>query len=326
MIQSTYDFNIVTLSVNNTAVTIKGLNKVYQGKNGKQFFALQNLDLEIPRGSCCALLGPNGAGKSTLINILAGSVTKTSGTVNVLGYDLDQDSNLVKQNLGVVPQELFLDVFLSAYEALEIHAGYYGIRSKNRKTDLILKALDLTEKRDAIPRSLSGGMKRRLLVGKALVHSPEVLILDEPTAGVDIDLRDKLWEYIRALNKSGTTIILTTHYLQEAEKLCDYFVFINKGTILSYKKKEDIRLWTDSKKVIVRSLKKLHSVPESLLQYNAKLEDEGYALSMFCALECLTRAVDFACKETEVIDIEIPPTDLETVFRQIIFKDASSKL
>jgi ABC-2 type transport system ATP-binding protein len=304
--------------VNNTAIAIKGLNKVYCGKNGKEFFALKNLNLEIPLGSCCALLGPNGAGKSTLINILAGSVIKTSGIINVLDYDLDRDSNLVKRNLGVVPQELFLDVFLSVYEALEIQAGYYGVRSKDRKTDEILTNLDLSEKRNATARSLSGGMKRRLLVGKALVHSPAVLILDEPTAGVDIDLRDKLWKYIRALNEAGTTIILTTHYLQEAEKLCDYFVFINKGSIVSCKKKEDLRLWTGSKEITFRLLKKLSSVPEPLMQYSPKLENEGYSLTILCPIEHLTHAISYIRNQGEVLDIEIPPVDLESIFRNII--------
>ncbi len=301
-----------------TAISIKGLNKVYKRKNDKDFVALRDVNLEIPLGSSCALLGPNGAGKSTLINILAGSVTKTSGNVQVLGHDIEHAPDLVKQHLGVVPQELSLDVFLSVYEALETHAGYYGIRSKDRKTEEILQMLDLSNKRDEKARSLSGGMKRRLLVGKAIVHSPSILILDEPTAGVDIDLRDKLWEYIRTLNRAGTTIILTTHYLQEAEKLCDHFIFINKGVILSQKKKAEIHAWMDYKMVIVRLIKKLATLPELLIQYSSKLEDEGYTLVMFCPIQSLTQAIEFVSKETEIADIEIPPVDLETIFRQIM--------
>jgi ABC-2 type transport system ATP-binding protein len=306
--------------VHTLAVSIRNLNKIYRVKNGQDFIALENLNLDIPKGSCCALLGPNGAGKSTLINILAGSVIKTSGSVKVAGYDLDTNPYMVKQNLGVVPQELSLDIFLSVYDSLEIAAGYYGIRSKDRKTAELLKVLDLAEKKNITARQLSGGMKRRVLVGRALGHNPGVLILDEPTAGVDIDLRDKLWNYIKMLNNEGKTIILTTHYLEEAENLCDYFVFINKGKILLQKNKADLRGYLSSRKIIIQSAKKLISVPQYLDQYTCDIEHDGHTLTFTCAasdLRHLLRQV-LSDQELEILDVEIFPCDLETIFRSVM--------
>ena len=206
--------------MNTNIISINKLCKKYQGLHKeKVFVALDSIDLDIPQGSFFGLLGANGAGKSTLINILSGITNKTSGSCIINGYNLDFEQNQVKLSLGVVPQEIVFDPFFTARQILENHAGYFGIAKGQRKTDEILHALSLENKADLPSRSLSGGMKRRLLIAKALVHSPKILILDEPTAGVDIELREQLWQYVIKLNKAGTTILLTTHYIEEAEKI-----------------------------------------------------------------------------------------------------------
>ena len=213
---------------------VKNLRKVYRGSVGNEsVIALEGLDLQVKRGSFFGLLGPNGAGKSTLINILAGLVIKTSGTVKIGNIDQDIDIRQFKRSIGVVPQETNFDPFLTPYESLDIQAGLYGVRKSNRNINQILKRLGLEGKSSAYMRSLSGGMRRRLLIGKALVHAPELVILDEPTAGVDIELREMLWKYMKDLNSKGTTIILTTHYLEEAEALCEKIAILNKGKLIA---------------------------------------------------------------------------------------------
>jgi ABC-2 type transport system ATP-binding protein len=211
------------------AISIKGLSKTYQG--GKQ--ALTDINLDIPRGMIFGLLGPNGAGKSTLINILAGLVRKTSGTAAIWGFDIDADPRNAKASIGIVPQELVFDPFFTPYETLENQAGYYAVPKGQRRTMDLLRAVHLEDKAGAYARTLSGGMKRRLLVAKAMVHSPPVLVLDEPTAGVDITLRQQLWAYVRELNEGGVTVVLTTHYLEEAEELCDRIAIINHGVLIA---------------------------------------------------------------------------------------------
>ncbi len=211
------------------AISISGLSKVYKG--GKQ--ALNNVSLDIPRGQIFGLLGPNGAGKSTMINILAGLVNKTAGMVNIWGFDIDKDPRNAKASIGIVPQEILFDPFFTPRETLENQAGFYGVPKAKRQTDALLRAVHLHDKADAYARSLSGGMKRRLLVAKALVHRPAVLVLDEPTAGVDVELRQQLWVYVRELNASGVTVVLTTHYLEEAEELCDRIAIINHGRVIA---------------------------------------------------------------------------------------------
>ena len=213
---------------------VKNLRKVYRGSYGNEpVVALEGLDLQVKRGSFFGLLGPNGAGKSTLINILAGLVIKTSGIVKIGNIDQDINIREFKRSIGVVPQETNFDPFLTPYESLDIQAGLYGVRKSNRNINQILKRLGLEGKSNAYMRSLSGGMRRRLLIGKALVHVPEVVILDEPTAGVDIELREMLWTYMKDLNAKGTTIILTTHYLEEAEALCEKIAILNKGKLIA---------------------------------------------------------------------------------------------
>jgi ABC-2 type transport system ATP-binding protein len=211
------------------AIEIRDLEKVYAG--GKR--ALDGITLDVPRGQIFGLLGPNGAGKSTMINILAGLVNKTGGTASIWGFDIDRHPRNAKGSIGVVPQEIVFDPFFTPAETLEIQAGLYGVPKAERRTAELLRAVHLEDKANAYSRTLSGGMKRRLLVAKAMVHSPPVIILDEPTAGVDIELRQQLWAYVRSLNREGVTVVLTTHYLEEAEELCDHIAIINHGRLIA---------------------------------------------------------------------------------------------
>ncbi len=235
------------------AIRLQGLEKVYAG--GKR--ALDGVTLDVPAGSIFGLLGPNGAGKSTLINILAGLVTKTGGRCELWGFDLDRDPRNVRASLGVVPQELLFDAFFTPFETLELQAGLFGVPKGRRRTMELLEAVHLADKAHVYSRTLSGGMKRRLLIAKAMVHSPPILILDEPTAGVDIELRQMLWELVRKLNREGVTIVLTTHYLEEAEELCERIAIINHGRVvvnaattellaLAHEKRVDVTLGVDA--------------------------------------------------------------------------------
>ena len=216
------------------ALTVENLTKVYlDSKTKKENKALSNLNFNVKQGEVFGLLGPNGAGKTTFLSILGGTVTKTSGSVNVWGFNLDKNPRQVKASIGIVPQEVNLDEFFSPHKLLELQAGLYGIKKKDRITDLILKMVALEDKANAYSRSLSGGMKRRLLIAKAMVHQPPILILDEPTAGVDVELRNILWKNVKELNKEGVTIILTTHYLLEAQEMCDRIAIIDKGNLVA---------------------------------------------------------------------------------------------
>ena len=210
-------------------LSVKKLNKIYR----KNIHALKDLTLEVKEGEIFGLLGPNGAGKSTFINILAGTTIKSSGTVNVWGFDLDKNPRQVRVSLGIVPQEINVDPFFTPKKLLDLQAGLFGVKKKDRITDTVLDLVALKDKSNSYTRNLSGGMKRRLLIAKALVHKPPIIILDEPTAGVDVDLRKNLWDNIRSLRKLGVTIILTTHYLQEAEELCDRVGIIHKGNLIA---------------------------------------------------------------------------------------------
>lgn len=234
------------------AIEATGLDKTYraQGK-GVATHALKTVDLAIPRGSFFGLLGPNGAGKSTFINILGGLVVKSGGAAKIWGHDIDADPMNARGAIGIVPQELNMDPFFSPYETLEIQAGYYGVPKSERRTEEILKAVGLWDKRDAYARTLSGGMKRRLLVAKAMVHSPPVLVLDEPTAGVDVDLRRQLWDHVRALHAQGVTIVLTTHYLEEAQELCDTIAIINHGRVIACEPTPKLISRLDQKTLVV---------------------------------------------------------------------------
>ena len=220
--------------MNKYALTVENLTKVYSdSKNKKENKALNDLNFQVKQGEVFGLLGPNGAGKTTFLSILGGTVSKTKGNINVWGFDIDKNPRQVKASIGIVPQEVNLDAFFSPKKLLELQAGLYGVTKKDRITDLILKMVALEDKANAYSRSLSGGMKRRLLIAKAMVHHPPILILDEPTAGVDVELRNNLWNNVKKLNKEGVTIILTTHYLFEAQEMCDRIAIVNKGNLVA---------------------------------------------------------------------------------------------
>ncbi|KJZ19557.1 ABC transporter ATP-binding protein [Loktanella sp. S4079] len=234
------------------AIEISGLKKTYAatGRSPAKE-ALKGIDLNIPRGSIFGLLGPNGAGKSTLINILAGLVVKTEGSVKIWGFDQDSNPRQSRASIGIMPQEPHLDPFFTPAGSLDVQAGLYGVPKSQRRTAEILDLIGLTDKADAYARSLSGGMRRRLLLGKALVHSPQILVLDEPTAGVDIELRNMLWQNVRRLNDEGMTIILTTHYLEEAEEMCDDIAIINHGEVIVRDSTANLLGQLDSKTLVI---------------------------------------------------------------------------
>ncbi len=241
------------------AIVIDNLQKTYAG--GKR--ALDGVTFDVPRGTIFGLLGPNGAGKSTLINILSGMVNKTGGTARIWGFDIDEHPRNAKASIGIVPQEILFDPFFTPFEALELQAGLYGVPKGQRRSMELLRAMHLEDKADAYARTLSGGMKRRLLVAKAMVHSPPVLVLDEPTAGVDIELRQQLWAYVRELNSHGVTIVLTTHYLEEAEQLCDRIAIINHGRVIANQPTRDLVNMAQEKMVEVTVDRDLTTAPAS---------------------------------------------------------------
>jgi len=234
------------------ALKVENLTKIYSPKSSKKIIALNNLNLEVKVGEIFGLLGPNGAGKTTFLNILAGTVIKNSGIVNVWGHDLDQKPRQVRSSIGIVPQEVNLDAFFSPKKLLELQAGLYGIPKKDRITDVILKMVSLEDQANAYARSLSGGMKRRLLIAKAMVHRPPILVLDEPTAGVDVQLRQNLWNNVKALNKQGVTIILTTHLMYEAEEMCGKIAIINKGNLIKLDTTKNLLDGIKNKKIIFK--------------------------------------------------------------------------
>ncbi len=252
------------------AIEVKALRKVYR-RRGTETVALHDFDLNIPRGSFFGLLGPNGAGKSTFINILAGLTNKTSGDVTVWGFDLVRETRGARISIGVVPQELILDPYFTAREALEAQAGYFGLRQHERRTAEILDTVGLTAQAETYPRSLSGGMRRRLMVAKALVHSPPVVILDEPTAGVDVELRQQLWSHLRELNARGTTVVLTTHYLEEAEALCDTIAIIDKGKLIACEPTASLVERLDAKELVIVSAEDMAEVPAGLDDFETEL-------------------------------------------------------
>ena len=244
-------------TMTNPAIAIRNLSKTYAG--GKK--ALDDVSFDVEQGSIFGLLGPNGAGKSTLINILAGLVKKTGGTANIWGFDIDVNPRNSKASIGIVPQEIMFDPFFTPKEALELQAGLYGVPKAQRKTMELLRAVRLEDKADAYARTLSGGMKRRLLVAKAMVHSPPVIVLDEPTAGVDIELRQQLWDYVVELNKGGVTVVLTTHYLEEAEQLCDRIAIINHGKLIANKPTKELVGMAREKAVVLTLDKDISAAP-----------------------------------------------------------------
>ena len=249
---------------------VEELSKIYSKKTSKEIKALDNLNLEVKEGEIFGLLGPNGAGKTTFLNILAGTVIKNSGNVNVWGFDLDKNPREVRASIGIVPQEVNLDAFFSPKQILELQAGLYGIPQKERITNTILKIVSLEKQANSYARSLSGGMKRRLLIAKAMVHRPPILVLDEPTAGVDVQLRQNLWNNVKALNKQGVTIILTTHLMYEAEEMCNRIAIINKGNLVKVDTTKNLLESIKTKKIIfkVEKIKEVNLDKENGIKFS----------------------------------------------------------
>lgn len=302
------------------AVELRGVTKIYAGsKRSPPKKALDNVDLFIPRGALFGLLGPNGAGKSTIINILAGLVTKTAGTARIWGIDIDADPRAARAAIGVVPQELNIDPFFTPRELLDLHAGLYGVPKSERRTDEILAAVGLTDKADAYARTLSGGMRRRLMVAKAMVHAPPVLVLDEPTAGVDIELRQQLWAHVRMLNARGTTILLTTHYLEEAQELCDWIAIIDRGEVVACDTTEALLRRVDAKELRVTLAEALSRLPPELAQFHVELT--GPSRLVLHYQPSRTRVSDFldAVKAAglTIVDVTTVETDLHDIFLQL---------
>jgi ABC-2 type transport system ATP-binding protein len=305
------------------AIRIESLSKTYASRGAPPKLALDDVSFDVPRGQIFGLLGPNGAGKSTLINILAGLVTKSSGSVSIWGFDIDQHPRNAKRSIGIVPQEILFDPFFSPREALEIQAGLYGIAPADRQSDALLAAMHLTDKADAYARTLSGGMKRRLLVAKAMVHSPPILVLDEPTAGVDIELRKELWNYVRELNGNGVTVVLTTHYLEEAEELCDRIAIIHRGKVVANEPTRELIAKAQEKAVVVTFDRDIDAVPTASCFENITLVDErtleiSYRKDRVNAGEVLAA---LAAEGLAIVDVSTRDPDLEDVFLSLVTGD-----
>ncbi len=295
---------------------VKDLNKTYSKNSSKSVHAIKNLNLEVKEGEIFGLLGPNGAGKSSFINILAGTSIKTSGEVNVWGFNLDINPRQVRASIGIVPQEVNVDPFFTPWNILELQAGMYGIRKKDRITETILKLVSLDKQSKSYTRALSGGMKRRLLVAKALVHKPPIIILDEPTAGVDVELRSNLWDNVKQLNKQGVTIILTTHYLNEAEQMCDRIGILNNGSLVALDTTKNLLKKIQTKIVKFSVDKKVSINNESLKSINVlsnKIDElvvsyEKNALNISEIIKFISN------QNINLLDISTDDGDLEDVF------------
>ena len=301
----------------NYAIQAINLNKTFQKKN-EIVNALSSFEIYIPKGTIYGLLGPNGAGKSTFINILGGLVKKNSGTVKISDLDIDKYSKETRRRIGIVPQELNIDPFFTPNELLELQAGLYGIKKKNRKTEELLSKVDLLDQRNAYARTLSGGMRRRLLIAKALVHDPEIIILDEPTAGVDVELRYNLWEYVKELNKNGKTICLTTHYLEEAENLCEFITIINKGKIIKSDTKTNL-LNIFGKKTVIFELDNNINIPKELNIYETKIEKKKLIVNYDKNKTKLSNIIKILNQNKITYnEISTKESDLENVFIKLL--------
>lgn len=301
------------------ALAAKGLKKTYKAAgNAPAKQALKGIDLAVPRGSIFGLLGPNGAGKSTFINILAGMVVKSAGTASVWGFDIDENPRQARASIGIVPQELSIDPFFTPGEIMELQAGMYGVPKAERRTMDILTAMGLDDKVNAYARTLSGGMRRRLLVAKALVHNPPVLVLDEPTAGVDIELRRQLWDYVLELNAQGVTIVLTTHYLEEAEELCDTIAIIDQGDVVACDTTQNLLTQIDNKTLLVRAATPFSTAP-NLADLDVSLREDGRLAVHYNPAEHNAGAVINALQEAgiEIADLDTQGAELETVFMKL---------
>ena len=302
-----------------SVLTVKNLNKIYSKKGSISTQALKNLNLQVKEGEIFGLLGPNGAGKSTFINILGGSVIKTDGEVNVWGFNLDKNPRQVRASIGIVPQEVNLDPFFSPKKLLELQAGLYGIKKKDRITDAILKLVSLEKQANSYSRSLSGGMKRRLLVAKAMVHQPPIIILDEPTAGVDVDLRKTLWQNLRSLNNQGVTIILTTHYLEEAEKMCNRIGILNHGELVALDTTENLLDRIQTKIVHFTIDKKSNITDNALESLKIILNNQNKLSVSYEKSKINIDTIVSILKEQniKIIDISTDDGDLEDIFLRL---------
>ena len=301
---------------NKIVLSVKNLNKTYIKNGSKKIEALNNLNLEVKEGEIFGLLGPNGAGKSTFINILAGLVLKSSGEINVWGFDIDKNPRQVRASIGIVPQELNLDPFFNPRKLLDLQAGLYGVKKEDRITDTILKMVSLNDQADSYSRGLSGGMKRRLMIAKALVHQPPIVILDEPTAGVDVELRKNLWENVKLLNKNGVTIILTTHYLIEAEEMCNRIAILDKGKLAALDTTDNLIGQVKNKKVKFKLDKKV-KIENNSLDTMKVISNNGNVLIVSYEKDKLNidEIIDyFNKKNVKILDLSTDDGDLEDVF------------
>jgi len=304
------------------SIEANNVNKTFK-RNNIAIKALNDFNIKIKKGSIHGLLGPNGAGKSTFINILGSLVRKDTGNIKICGVDIDKNLKLAKFKIGIVPQELNIDPFFTPLELLELQAGLYGIPKKIRKTEEILNNVGLLDKKNAYARTLSGGMRRRLLVAKALVHSPQMLILDEPTAGVDVELRSSLWKYIKKINTQGTSICLTTHYLQEAEELCENITIINEGKIIKDDSKENLLNFISTKKVSFDLLNNFE-IPSKLLQYNPHVNNQKLHLTYDKSTVSINDIIKILDESNIAFsEMNTYESNLEDVFKKLIINDAN---
>lgn len=310
-----------------TAIEIRGVHKTYAQRRGNQTRpALNGIDLTIPAGSVFGLLGPNGAGKSTLINILAGLVNKSAGSVKIWGFDQDSNPRQARAAIGVMPQELNLDPFFTPRRALEVQAGLYGVPASERRSDEILEMVGLSEQAEAYARTLSGGMRRRLLLAKALVHTPPILVLDEPTAGVDIELRQMLWQNVRQLNRDhGMTIILTTHYLEEAEQMCDEIAILNKGQIVAQDSTKNLLGYLDTKTLVIQPINPIGALPQHR-DTSVSLRPDGTLVISYRSAQISAEEVLKSVRDAGIAirDVRTEQSDLEDVFLALTSAQANS--
>lgn len=302
------------------AIDIQNLSKTYSA-SGKapEKKALTDVTLQIPKGSMFALLGPNGAGKSTIINIMAGLVVKSSGSVKIWDIDIDKDARNAKSAIGIVNQEITYDAFFTPAQILDIHAGMYGVPKSERRTEELLELVGLADKANAYTRTLSGGMKRRLMVAKAMVHNPPILVLDEPTAGVDIELRQQLWENVKTLNKQGVTVLLTTHYLEEAEELCDHVAIINHGKVIANESTETLLSHIENKEIRFRLDREFDKVPKEVSGFAVQKAGRRSLIFRYAPAEQAVEDFITAIHRAgyQIVDIETDDSDLEDVFLQL---------
>ena len=320
LMQNPRQNNFINMPGNGIAIAARGVAKTYSGPRGsapKQ--ALKDFNLDIPVGTVFGLLGPNGAGKSTFINIMAGTVIKSAGKVRVWETDIDENPRQARANIGIVPQELNIDAYFTPRETLEMQAGLFGVPSSERRTDEILEAVGLTEQAHSYARRLSGGMRRRLLVAKAMVHSPPILVLDEPTAGVDVALRQRLWDNIRSLNKAGVTIVLTTHYLEEAEALCDDIAILNHGQLVANKSKAALMAGARAKEVRLTLVGGTpDDLPAALAVLGARPAEGGIAVRYDPSVSSVGAIISaVTAAGLEISDVTTDEPDLEEVFLEM---------